>query len=59
MAEIGTERVEPTVRVPEPLRDEPKRERGSGPRRKPARESDSPDDAPNPEASEHQIDSLA
>jgi hypothetical protein len=59
MAEIGTERVEPTVRVPERLRDEPKREPRSGPRRKPARESDSSDDAPNPEAPKHQIDSLA
>ena len=59
MAEIGTERVEPTVRVPERLRDEPRREPRSGPRRRQAAETNSSEEAENPDAPQHEIDSLA
>jgi hypothetical protein len=59
MAEIGTERVEATVPVPERLRDEPGREPRSRPRRRQAAETNNSDDAENPEVPQHQIDSLA
>ena len=59
MGEIGTERVEPTVRLPERLGDEPRREPRPRPRRRPAAESNGSEDAEQPEAPQHEIDSLA
>jgi hypothetical protein len=60
MTEIGTERVEPTSRLPDRLNNEPRREPRSRPRRQPQAPDDSNSEAAdNPESSEHQVDSLA
>lgn len=58
MSEIGTERVEPTVRLPERLGNEPRAEpRGRPKRPRGADFSPHPDD--DAETPPHQIDSLA
>jgi len=59
MSEIGPERVEPAVRLPERLGHEPQREPRPRPRRPPAPVSSSSEPDSNPEAPQHQIDSLA
>jgi hypothetical protein len=60
MTEIGTERVEPTSRLPDRLNNELGREPRSRPRRQtqPA-DDDNSEPADNRESSEHQVDSLA
>jgi hypothetical protein len=59
MSEIGSERVEPTVRVPDRLGNEPRGEPRPRPRRQPAPDSSSSEAEDNPETPQHQIDSLA
>jgi hypothetical protein len=59
MSEIGTERVEPTARMPDQLANEPRREPRSRPRRQPQPDVGSSDPADDPETQQHQVDSLA
>jgi hypothetical protein len=59
MSEIGSERVEPTVRVPDRLGSEPGREPRPQPRRQPAARSSDSEAADNPDSPQHQVDSLA
>lgn len=60
MTEIGTERVEPTSRVPDRLNNEPRREPRSRPQRQtPPPDANNPEPADSPESSQHQVDSLA
>jgi hypothetical protein len=59
MSEIGTERVEPTVGVPDHLGNEPRREPRPRPRRQPASDSSSSEPVDSSETPKHQVDSLA
>jgi hypothetical protein len=59
MSEIGSERVEPTERVPDRLGNEPRGEPRPRARRQPAPDSSSSEPADNSETPQHQIDSLA
>jgi hypothetical protein len=58
MGEIGSERVEPTVRVPDRLQNEPRPEPHARPKRRKDPDSSS-DPADDWETPQHQIDSLA
>jgi len=59
MSEIGTERVEPTARMPDQLKNESRREARSRPRRQAPSDASNSDQADSPEAPQHQVDSLA
>jgi len=59
MTEIGTERVEPSVRVPDRRDHEPRREPRPRPPRPKAPDASDPEPADNSEGSQHQVDSMA
>jgi len=59
MTDIGTERVEPTIRVPDRRDHDPRREPGPRARRSTPPEADSGEPGEKPDEPQHQIDSLA
>lgn len=60
MTEIGTERVEPTSRLPDRLSNEPRRKPRSRPRRQtPPSEATDSEPADDLESPQHQVDSMA
>jgi len=59
MSDIGSDRLEPTARVLEPQGQEPRREPGSGARRRPPAPAPKPSEpAETPDTPPHQVDSL-
>lgn len=59
MSDMGSERVEPTARVVEPQRPEPRSQSDAGSRRRRRPTRDESEMAEDPEVPAHQVDRLA